>query len=189
VLSSKLSVPVAAIVAALFLVASAYPSIASAQRLFDFEKAEALWTVANDGVMGGVSTSRLVTKGGIAKFSGAVSLENNGGFASVRSGVPQAAIPNDATAFQVRVKGDGKAFQFNVDTPAGWYWYSMTPAKGKWSMVTIPFADLVPVTRFGEPTQRAQFNSSQPVTRIGVLISNKRAENFSLSLDWIGVSS
>jgi NADH dehydrogenase [ubiquinone] 1 alpha subcomplex assembly factor 1 len=187
--SPKVLIPVVAVMAALFLVASAYPATASAQRLFDFEQTEALWTVVNDGVMGGVSTSRLVTKSGIAKFSGAVSLENNGGFASVRSGVPQAAIPNDATAFQARVKGDGKAFQFTVDTPAGWYWYSMTPAKGKWSTVTIPFADLVPVTRFSEPTQRAQFNISQPVTRIGVLISNKRAENFSLSLDWIGVSS
>lgn len=56
--------------------------------LFDFTSTNnsPAWQIVNDNVMGGVSTSRfeVLTNGGAA-FSGVVSLENNGGFAPVRS--------------------------------------------------------------------------------------------------------
>jgi hypothetical protein len=43
------------------------------------------WNVVNDGVMGGISKSSLVlTNTGNGKFSGHVSLANNGGFASIQ---------------------------------------------------------------------------------------------------------
>lgn len=48
-----------------------------------------LWQAINDGVMGGVSVSRLrFDSTGYAVFEGVVSLENNGGFASVRASGP-----------------------------------------------------------------------------------------------------
>jgi NADH dehydrogenase [ubiquinone] 1 alpha subcomplex assembly factor 1 len=158
------------------------------KRLVEFDAAEAPWMVVNDGVMGGVSTSRVSMAKGIATFTGVVSLENNGGFASVRSAPSIGAFANDTKAFQLRVKGDGKVYQFTVDTEAGWFWFAFKPAKAKWSTVTIPHASLVPVTRFGEPTERARFDGKQQTTRLGILISNKRAEKFAISLDWIGVS-
>ena len=44
------------------------------------------WGAVNDGVMGGLSRSRMVPpENDTAVFEGDVSLENNGGFASVRS--------------------------------------------------------------------------------------------------------
>ena len=61
---------------------------ASERILFDFQAStnSSAWQIVNDEVMGGVSTSRfqILTNGG-AVFSGVGSLENNGGFASVRS--------------------------------------------------------------------------------------------------------
>ena len=46
------------------------------------------WQIVNDGVMGGVSKSKLtVTNDGFGKFSGTVSIENNGGFASVQPNI------------------------------------------------------------------------------------------------------
>jgi NADH dehydrogenase [ubiquinone] 1 alpha subcomplex assembly factor 1 len=159
----------------------------TSKRLVEFDNAEAPWMVVNDGVMGGVSTSRVSTAKGIATFTGVVSLANNGGFASVRSAPSPGPFPTDTTAFQLRVKGDGKVYQFTVDTEAGWFWFAIKPAKAKWSIVTIPYASLVPVSRFGEPTERARFDGKQQTTRLGILISNKRAEKFSVSLDWIGV--
>tara|TARA_B110000196_G_scaffold262804_1_gene234824 strand:- start:34 stop:516 length:483 start_codon:yes stop_codon:yes gene_type:complete len=60
---------------------------ASDKIVFDFTTAtnSSAWQIVNDDVMGGVSTSRfqILTNGAV--FSGVVSLENNGGFASVRS--------------------------------------------------------------------------------------------------------
>jgi NADH dehydrogenase [ubiquinone] 1 alpha subcomplex assembly factor 1 len=169
------------------LIANRAPAPAS-KRLVDFDDVEAPWMVVNDGVMGGVSTSRVSTAKGIATFTGVVSLANNGGFASVRSAPSSSAFPTDTTAFQLRVKGDGKSYQFTVDTEAGWFWFAIKPAKAKWSTVTIPYASLVPVTRFGEPTERARFDGKQQTSRLGIFISNKRAEKFSISLDWIGVA-
>ena len=169
------------------LTANRAPGPAS-KRLVEFGDAEAPWMVVNDGVMGGVSTSRVSMAKGIATFTGVVSLANNGGFASVRSAPSLGAFPNDTKAFQLRVRGDGKIYQFTVDTEAGWFWFAIKPAKAKWSTLTVPYASLVPVTRFGEPTERARFDGKQQTSRLGILISNKRAEKFSISLDWIGVS-
>jgi len=84
---------------------------ASDRILFDFQTAtnHSAWQIVNDDVMGGVSTSRfqILTTGG-AVFSGVVSLENNGGFASVRS-QPVRADLTGCDSFLLRVRGDGRA--------------------------------------------------------------------------------
>jgi NADH dehydrogenase [ubiquinone] 1 alpha subcomplex assembly factor 1 len=160
-------------------------ALAMTTRLFDFRSKETPWVVINDGVMGGVSSGKLVVKSGIATFRGTLRLDNNGGFASIRSVAEVGTVPSGTDAFELRVKGDGKAYQFTVDTEVGWYWFKMIPAKGKWSTVRIPFASLEPVSRFGEPTTRDQFTGDLQVSQIGVLIANKRNEEFSISMDWI----
>ena len=56
--------------------------------LFDFTGADAAkeWQTINDGVMGGVSEGKFkITDKKTLEFYGTLSLENNGGFASVRS--------------------------------------------------------------------------------------------------------
>mgnify|MGYP003905390875 CR=1 FL=1 len=69
-------------------VAGMRPDSATGTTLFQFSgtAGDGAWSAVNDDVMGGVSTSQFqrLTNGG-AVFSGVVSLENNGGFASVRS--------------------------------------------------------------------------------------------------------
>ena len=54
--------------------------------LLDFSTATnaSAWQILNDDVMRGVSTSRFDVTNEVAVFRGEVSLENNGGFASVR---------------------------------------------------------------------------------------------------------
>jgi hypothetical protein len=58
--------------------------------------------------MGGVSHSRLRhDAAGHAVFEGVVSLENNGGFASVRSRPLDLGVPGAAN-YSLEVRGDGK---------------------------------------------------------------------------------
>jgi hypothetical protein len=86
--------------------------------LLDFEDpAElALWRPVDDVVMGGVSHSSFeLAEPGIARFAGRVSLENFGGFASVRT-VPRAWDTEDAKAFVLRVRGDGHHYKFTLRT-------------------------------------------------------------------------
>ena len=68
--------------------AAALCTMATGQMLYDFSSEGAVeeWISINDVVMGGISTGGLErTPEGTAVFSGNVSLERNGGFASVRS--------------------------------------------------------------------------------------------------------
>ena len=91
---------------------------ATNKTLFDFQAPTnaPAWEVVNDDVMGGVSTSRfqVLTNGG-AVFSGTVRLDNNGGFASVRS-APLRVNLTGLTEFVLRVRGDGLRYKFSVRT-------------------------------------------------------------------------
>ena len=73
------------------------PAVADeARTLFDFAKPDAAqaWQPVNDGVMGGVSDGRFrITDRGTMEFLGTLSLENNGGFASVT--VPEPLGPRN----------------------------------------------------------------------------------------------
>lgn len=84
--------------------------------LFDFSCAtNVAWQIVNDDVMGGVSTSRFEVTNGLAMFGGEVSLENNGGFASVRSSPARQNLAG-LDAFVVRLRGDGRRYKFTVRT-------------------------------------------------------------------------
>lgn len=73
------------------------------------------WMVVNDDVMGGISSSAIVINtNGNGIFSGSVSLENNGGFASVRHVVKGANL-NAHSKFIIKVKGDGKSTNLDVN--------------------------------------------------------------------------
>ncbi len=158
-----------------------------ATRLFGFAATEAKWVAVNDGVMGGVSSGSMVVNSGVATFAGRVRTENNGGFASVRSDAGVVGVPGRQKGFVARMRGDGRAYQFTVDTADGWFWATIDPPKRSWGTIHIPFSSLSPRTRFGELMKRPAFDGSQSVKSIGLLIANKRAEYFSLAVDWIDV--
>lgn len=94
--------------------------------VFDFSKGNLVdqnWYVLNDDVMGGVSISSLdYNKDGYATFSGKVSLENNGGFASVRCVTGIVKVQPKGKVI-LRLKGDGKRYQFRLRANRG-DWYS-----------------------------------------------------------------
>ena len=72
------------------------------------------WSVVNDTVMGGRSKSsweHIDDKN--AKFSGTLSLENNGGFCSVRT-YPIDLKLNRTQGILVKVLGDGRSYSLNA---------------------------------------------------------------------------
>ena len=81
----------------------------------DFTNSNAMrdcWIV-NDDVMGGLSQSRLRQDANGMFFEGLVSLENNGGFASMRS---SARFPQGAQQIELLAKGDGKSYKLVLRT-------------------------------------------------------------------------
>ena len=159
--------------------------------LFDFSNTNApAWQVVNDDVMGGVSTSRFSVTNGVAVFRDEVSLENNGGFASVRSPAARQDLAG-FDAFVVRARGDGRRYKFTVRTESGFdtpiYQCAFTTKRGAWEEHRLAFKDFV-------PTFRGRVLSGQPpldpakVTSVGFLISDKQAGPFHLEVAWIKAS-
>ncbi len=158
--------------------------------LFDFTKTEKQkeWRPINDTVMGGVSDSRFVVgKGGIARFSGVVSLENNGGFASVRSSV----VLYDLSSYEgirMRIRGDGKRYKLCIKTDPQFdgvlYQSSFETRKEEWIMVTIPFSSFIPTFR-GRILKDVPPVATDQIRTFGFLISEKQAGPFLLEIDWI----
>ena len=167
---------------------------ASDRILFDFQTAtnHPAWQIVNDDVMGGVSTSRfqILTNGG-AVFSGVVSLENNGGFASVRSAPLRENLTGLAT-FVLRVRGDGRSYKFSARTGAGFdtplYQLAFTTKRGEWEEHRLAFSDFVPTFRGRMLTDVPPLNPAK-INSVGVLISDKQEGPFKLEVAWIKASA
>jgi len=155
--------------------------------LYDFDKDSDLsgWYVVDDVVMGGQSNGRFeINKQGNAVFSGNVSLENNGGFSSIRYRFKQKNIAA-YNKVVLKLKGDGKKYQFRVkssssDRHAYIYHFQTTQ---KWEKIEIPLAQLKPGFR-GMDLDIPHYDG-KVIEEIAFLISNKKAEAFQLEIDQI----
>lgn len=158
--------------------------------LFAFEAEEPAnrWYAVNDTVMGGVSAGGCrVTDDGTLEFSGSVSLENNGGFASVRVGTEPLDL-SGCDELVMRVRGDGQRYALSVQTDyrimAGAYYFDFQPAAGQWEEVRVPLRALQ-ARSFGRPLTRAPILNSRDIQALGFMISDKQAGPFRLEIDWI----
>lgn len=162
---------------------------ASAKTLFDFASPSnaPAWQVVNDDVMGGVSTSKFEVTHGVAVFRGEVSLENNGGFASVRSSPAQHNLA-DCDAFVLRVRGDGRRYKFTVRTESGFdtpiYQCAFATKRGEWAEHRLAFKDFVPTFRGRVLTNVPPLDPASVVS-VGFLVSDKQAGQFKLEAAWI----
>ncbi len=194
IIPSVTSVPHVAALAWMCLALTMNADPASEKLLFDFQTPtnSPEWQVVNDDVMGGVSTSQfqLLTNSG-AVFSGVVSLENNGGFASVRSSPVQEKL-NGSDAFVFRVRGDGRRYKSTVRTETGFnapnYQAEFTTKRGEWEEHRLSFKDFVPTFRGRVLTDLPPLNPAK-VASVGFLISDQQEGAFKLEVSWIKASA
>jgi monofunctional biosynthetic peptidoglycan transglycosylase len=170
------------------------PSMAQAPQvpLFAFASpdAAAAWQTVNDGVMGGVSDGRFrITERQTLEFYGTLSLENNGGFASVRSR-PRSLGLQAGDTLVARVRGDGREYQLNLYTAERMRAFSYRAAAqtrpGEWIEVAIPL-DRFEATSFGRVLRGAGPVDPRSVTSIGFLLAEKTPGPFSLEVTWVKV--
>lgn len=155
--------------------------------IVDFSKKTDIskWLVVVDGVMGGESTGRFfLNNDGYAQFEGSISLENNGGFSSVRYDLPAVDIEN-YSQIQIRLKGDGKNYQLRVKNKAqNYYSYiSEFSTNGEWQTIQIALKNMFPSFR-GRKLDQPNFDHDT-LEEITFLIGNKKEENFCLLIDKI----
>jgi monofunctional biosynthetic peptidoglycan transglycosylase len=160
--------------------------------LFGFASPNAAedWQAVNDGVMGGVSDGRFrITDRQTLEFYGTLSLENNGGFASVRSR-PRALGLQAGDTLVARVRGDGREYQLNLYTGERRMAFSYrAPARtrrGEWIEVRIPLKQFE-ATSFGQVVAGAGPVDPASVTSVGFLLAEKTPGPFALEVAWIKV--
>ncbi len=145
------------------------------------------WRVINDGVMGGISRSSLVlTDAGHGLFSGHVSLENYGGFASIQLST-MTKLTEETKFIVLRVKGDGKAYEFRMkgDVYQSESYVQPFTTTGEWQNIKLPISAFYPQFR-GLRLNIPNFNFSN-IEQVSFLIANKQEEDFKLLIDFIGL--
>jgi len=145
------------------------------------------WRIVNDGVMGGISRSSMVlTADGHGRFSGQVSLANNGGFASVQL-TKTVGRPKEKAFVVLRLKGDGKRYEFRLKNRVRQYesYVHTFATSGEWETIRLPIADFHPEFR-GRRLRGSNFNFDR-IEEMSVFIANAKAESFELLIDWIGL--
>lgn len=162
--------------------------------LFNFADSAAAkqWQAVNDGVMGGRSDGRLkITEDQTMQFYGAISLENNGGFASIRSVSKPLELKADDTIV-VRVRGDGREYLLNLYVPtrqiASSYRASIPTTKDEWTEVAVPVKSFY-ATSFGRKMPDAGPVKAGEVNALGFMLSDKTPGPFRLEIEWIKIQS
>lgn len=155
--------------------------------IFDFSKNTNIqdWIIVDDTVMGGESASTFqLNSDGYGVFEGNISLNNNGGFSSVRYRFPKKQI-KQFKSILLRVQGDGKQYQFRLKSNSTEYYSYILPfqTNGEWQDIEIPLQDLYPSFR-GRKLNQANF-SKETIQEITFLIGNKKKEHFQILIDKI----
>ena len=138
--------------------------------------------------MGGISTSELrFVPDGHALFCGQVSLEHNGGFASVRCRAGDFGRPG-VRAYLLQVLGDGKQYKLNLRTDADFdginYQARFSPPPGTWATCRLATHDFMPTWR-GKPVTDGQPLDPARVHQVGLMIADRQAGPFALAIRWI----
>lgn len=160
--------------------------------LFDFTGADAAkeWQSVNDGVMGGVSEGKFkITDKQTMEFFGTLSLENNGGFASVRTRAKKLGLQKGDSLI-AKVKGDGREYSLNLylNKPliAFSYRAMLQTKKDEWIEVKVPL-DKFEATSFGRVMKDAGAVKPEEVNALGFMLSDKKAGAFTMEVEWIKV--
>lgn len=155
--------------------------------IFDFSKKSDTtnWEIVDDVVMGGRSSGTFhVNIEGNGVFEGRVSLENNGGFSSLRYRFDKIST-KPYTKIMLKVKGDGKTYQFRIKGKSSDYYSYITyfNTTKDWETIEITLADMYPAFR-GRKLDISNYDQ-ESIEEIAFLIGNKKAEAFHLEIDAI----
>lgn len=158
--------------------------------LFDFTGADAAkeWQTIKDGVMGGMSEGKFkITDKKTLEFYGTLSLENNGGFASVRTTAKKLGLEK-GDVLVVKVRGDGREYSMNLHVPrplvAFSYRATVQTKKDEWIEVQLPLDKFV-ATSFGRTVRDAGPVDPPEVNGLGFLLGDKKPGPFKLEVECI----
>ncbi|MDG1674896.1 MAG: CIA30 family protein [Flavobacteriales bacterium] len=151
---------------------------------FSFDMADP-WRPLNDGVMGGLSEGEVEVRDSSITWHGQTRLENNGGFASLRS-TWSARDLSDLDRIVVTCRGTGGPFKLTMETSGRWwmpYAYASFAPTAEWHEVVIPASDLKwSQAQMGDLTSVRPSRDLNEVLRLGLMKYDGTAQAFDLEV-------
>ena len=146
------------------------------------------WVIINDDVMGGRSNATLQLSKNSMLFKGNLSLENNGGFASVRSNRSTYNLAKAKTV-TIRYRSSGRKFALMLENARmyfmPYYKHAFQSDSKEWQTETFQLSEFQGY-RLGRPTGRNLDKDIQEnILRIGVILNDKQEGPFELEIDYI----
>ncbi len=161
--------------------------------LFDFSEPVAVraWTAIDDRVMGGGSVSTLRhDAAGHAVFEGEVSLERNGGFASVRSSPGPRGLPS-AEVCLLDIRGVAGRFKLSLLTDDGFdtlnYQARFAPSVGDWQTLRLPMSAFQATFRGREVAGAPRLDPAR-IRQVGLMTADRQAGRFALDVRRISLA-
>ena len=145
------------------------------------------WNIVDDIVMGGRSSGVIrINNDGYGVFSGNVSLENNGGFSSIKYRFNKKTL-NKNSKINLKIKGDGKPYQFRLKSKSSdkYSYISHFNTGVDWEMIKIDVNSMYPSYRGKQlnlPNDKINI-----FEEVSIFIGNKRNETFILEIDNIKI--
>jgi len=148
---------------------------------FDKNSPSKDWRIVDDRVMGGISSGNFyINKSGNGVFEGLVSLDNNGGFSSMR--YRETFQIQSQTTIRIQLKGDGSIYQFRIK--ANSYdrhsYIAEFKTSGEWETIEIELSAMYPAFR-GRNLSVPNFDKDQ-IEELAFLIGNKKVQEFHLEI-------
>ena len=146
------------------------------------------WEAVDDRIMGGCSQSypQYIENVGL-HFSGKVSLENSGGFASIRASIANHDLAQ-YSGLKLRLRGDGKSYKLSLRTDLFFdgisYQSTFATTKDTWQEVSLPFEAFIP-THHGIKLSTVATMDTGNITSFGLFIADRQEGDFQLDLAWI----
>ncbi|MFK8055223.1 MAG: CIA30 family protein [Saprospiraceae bacterium] len=143
------------------------------------------WYVINDGVMGGVSESKIVQLEDAVRFEGTVRLENNGGFASMRKEIEPIKTLLPEAIVQLEVRGDGQEYEcrFRMDGSRLSYVHAFTTKADEITSISLLIKDFKPSFRGRKyDVDEVGYLDLERLQELGILIAGKQKGPFQIEV-------
>ena len=140
------------------------------------------WLAINDNVMGGVSSGRMTQTEEGLRFEGSLSLENNGGFASVRR--PIDGDLAGMSGVRIKVRGDGRQYQLRMRHGQrfdGISWRAGFVTGTDWQTIEFGLDEFKPVFR-GDQVPNAGKLVPEKIGQLGFLLADGTDGSFTLDI-------
>ncbi len=156
---------------------------------FGITKKGTNWRIVNDGVMGGLSKGQKVLTENSIVFKGEVSLDNNGGFSSLRHSLENNNKIAKFEELKIRYRSSGISQAITFAVSRRWYVpnykTSIKNTNGEWKTIRIKLTDFKKYYIGRAMNESLVTETLEEIIQIGIITDEKKYGDFEFEVDFL----